>query len=120
MHKLIRELNEQAMTILYASPMQNLSIDSGQTEYLVIQRKLSEMKQSVLDDPPPSKESGSPGMTDLQKSISILEKAQKILKVQKEKGQLVIKPIYQSIIDYNIACCNQQLNKLKICDKLLG
>lgn len=33
---------------------------------------------------------------------------------------MVIKPIYQSIIDYNIACCNQQLNKLKVCDKLLG
>lgn len=33
---------------------------------------------------------------------------------------LLVKPIYQSIIDYNIACCNQQLNKLKVCDKLLG
>lgn len=29
MHKLIRELNEQAMTILYANPMQNISVDSG-------------------------------------------------------------------------------------------
>jgi len=44
MHKLIRELNEQAMTILYTSPVQNVTKESGQNEYLVIQRKLSEMK----------------------------------------------------------------------------
>lgn len=75
------------------------------------------MKQSVLDEPT---DQSSSGKSDLQKSIAILEKAQKILQVQKEKAQLVIKPIYQSIIDYNIACCNQQLNKLKVCDKLLG
>jgi hypothetical protein len=50
----------------------------------------------------------------------ILEKAQKILRVQREKGQLLVKPAYSSIIDYNIACCNQQVNNLKKCDKLLG
>jgi len=81
----------------------------------VIQRKLSEMKSTVLDEPVSANEP-----TDLQKSINILEKAQKILQVQREKQQLVIKPIYSSIIDYNIACCNQQLNNLKECDKLLG
>ena len=59
-------------------------------------------------------------MSDIQKSIIILEKAQKILKVQREKGQLLVKPIYSSIVDYNIACCNQQVNNLKECDKLLG
>ena len=31
-----------------------------------------------------------------------------------------MKPIYASIVDYNIACCNQQINNLKKCDKLLG
>ena len=81
----------------------------------MIQRKLSEMKSTVLDEPVSANEP-----TDLQKSINILEKAQKILQVQREKQQLVIKPIYSSIIDYNIACCNQQLNNLKECDKLLG
>ena len=81
----------------------------------MIQRKLSEMKSTVLDEPVSTNEP-----TDLQKSINILEKAQKILQVQREKQQLVIKPIYSSIIDYNIACCNQQLNNLKECDKLLG
>lgn len=73
------------------------------------------MKSTVLDEPVSPNEP-----TDLQKSINILEKAQKILQVQREKQQLVIKPIYSSIIDYNIACCNQQLNNLKECDKLLG
>jgi hypothetical protein len=63
------------MTILYANPMQNMSTDGGQSEYLVIQRKLSEMKQSVLDEPHQSKDSSQSGKNDLQKSISILEKA---------------------------------------------
>ena len=40
--------------------------------------------------------------------------------MQKEKGQLLVKPVYSSIIDYNIACCNQQINNLKKCDKQLG
>lgn len=120
MHKLIKELNEQAMAILYTNSQQNQSNESGgMCEYLVIQRKLSEMKQTVLDEPMPGQGEGS-SKTDLQKAIEILEKAQKILQVQKEKGQLLIKPIYCSIIDYNIACCNQQLNKLKVCDKLLS
>jgi len=63
------------MTILYAQPMQNISNeDSGQNEYLVIQRKLSEMKSSVLDEP--SKESSETyHKSDLHKSIQILEKA---------------------------------------------
>lgn len=32
----------------------------------------------------------------------------------------MVKPIYSSIVYYNIACCNQQINNLKKCDKLLG
>ena len=56
------------MTILYAQNQQNLS---GK-EYLVIQRKLSEMKQSAIEE-------SSDQKSDLLKSISILEKAQKIL-----------------------------------------
>lgn len=31
----------------------------------------------------------------------------------------MVKPIFSSIIDYNIACLNQQVNNLKKCDKLL-
>ena len=73
------------------------------------------MKASALQEP----EEGET-TSDIQKSILILEKAQKILKVQKEKGQLLVKPVYSSIIDYNIACCNQQINNLKKCDKQLG
>jgi hypothetical protein len=115
MHKLIRELNDQALGILYSQNQNYISSDSQVNEYIVIQRKLSEMKSTVLDEPVSANEP-----TDLQKSINILEKAQKILQVQREKQQLVIKPIYSSIIDYNIACCNQQLNNLKECDKLLG
>ena len=75
---------------------------SSPPEYLVIQRKLSEMKASALQEP-----DEPDSVSDIQKSIQILEKAQKILKVQREKGQLMVKPIYSSIIDYNIACCNQ-------------
>jgi|APSaa5957512535_1039671.scaffolds.fasta_scaffold264392_1 hypothetical protein len=60
------------------------------------------MKSTILDEPASQNET-----TDLMKSIGILEKAQKILNVQREKKQLVLKPIYSSIIDYNIACCNQ-------------
>ena len=73
------------------------------------------MKASALQVP----EEGET-TSDIQKSILILEKAQKIHKVQKEKGQLLVKPVYSSIIDYNIACCNQQINNLKKCDKQLG
>ena len=60
------------MTILYAQNQQNTT---GK-EYLVIQRKLSEMKQSALEE-------GGEQKSDLVKSIQILEKAQKILQVQK-------------------------------------
>jgi hypothetical protein len=60
------------------------------------------MKASALQEP-----DEPDSVSDIQKSIQILEKAQKILKVQREKGQLMVKPIYSSIIDYNIACCNQ-------------
>ena len=106
MHKLIKDLNEQAMTILYAQSQQNVCRDpqssSSPPEYLVIQRKLSEMKATALQEP----EEGE-SISDIQKSILILEKAQKILKVQREKGQLLVKPVYSSIVDYNIACCNQ-------------
>jgi len=49
MHKLIKELNEQALGYLYESQMQNISSESGQNEYLVIQRKLSEMKGNALE-----------------------------------------------------------------------
>ncbi len=48
------------------------------------------MKQTVLDEDP----NDSSQSSDLQKSITILEKAQKILSVQKEKGQLMVKPIF--------------------------
>jgi hypothetical protein len=52
MHKLIKDLNEQAMAILYAQNQQNVCKDalsnSSPPEYLVIQRKLSEMKASAL------------------------------------------------------------------------
>ena len=54
MHKLIKELNEQALAILYINSQQNISNESGgMSEYLVIQRKLSEMKQSVMEEPMP-------------------------------------------------------------------
>ena len=36
MYKLIRELNEQALTILYNNPMQNVVREGGSAEYLVI------------------------------------------------------------------------------------
>ena len=88
-------------------------------EYLVIQRKLSEMKQSALEQPVPNQD-GETEMSDIQRSIQILSRAQKILQVQRDKKQLMVKPIYASIIDYNIACCNQQILNLKKCDKLLG
>ena len=54
MHKLIKELNEQAMDMLYSSNQKNVSLDGGPgsaQEYLVIQRKLSEIKQSALNEP---------------------------------------------------------------------
>lgn len=74
MHKLIRELNDQALGILYSQNQNYISADSQVNEYIVIQRKLSEMKSTVLDEPVSANEP-----TDLQKSIKILEKAQKIL-----------------------------------------
>ena len=54
MHKLIKELNEQAMDMLYSSNQKNVSQDGGvggAQEYLVIQRKLSEIKQSAMIEP---------------------------------------------------------------------
>lgn len=54
MHKLIKELNEQAMDMLYSSNQKNVSQDGGvggAQEYLVIQRKLSEIKQSAMNEP---------------------------------------------------------------------
>jgi hypothetical protein len=50
LHKLIKDLNEQAMNTLYSHPMQNVSRETGgKDEYLVIQRRLSEMKPHVVD-----------------------------------------------------------------------
>lgn len=49
-----------------------------------------------------------------------MEKALKILTIQHQKQRILVKPIYISIITYNIACCHQQTNNLKKCDKLLA
>ena len=118
LHKLIKEFNDEALNILYATSQQNTTNDpSGPNEYLVISRKLSEMKPNVTE---PNVDSDNDEPTDIEKSIQILEQARYILTNQKEKGVLVIKPIYCSIIYYNLACCNQQLNNLKECDELLS
>lgn len=87
MHKLIKELNEQAMDMLYSSNQKNVSLEGGPgsaQEYLVIQRKLSEIKQSALQEP----DGRSKGLkedelecSDLQKSLRTLEKALKILTI---------------------------------------
>ena len=40
--------------------------------------------------------------------------------IQHQKQRILVKPIYISIVTYNIACCYQQTNNLKKCDKLLA
>ena len=99
MHKLIKELNEQAMDMLYSSNQKNVSQDGGvggAQEYLVIQRKLSEIKQSAMNEPEPrgrNPQDQEEDCSDLQKSLRTLEKALKILTIQHQKQRILVKPI---------------------------
>ena len=109
MHQLIKELNEQAMDMLYAQNQKNVSQEGGANgalEYLVIQRKLSEMKPQALQEKASDTEENENQQSDLQKSLQTLEQALQILTKQHQKQRILVKPIYISIITYNIACCH--------------
>ena len=82
LHSLIRNLNEQAMNSLYAQCQQNVSKDlgGGRLEYLVIQRRLSEMLNTALVKP----DGRGENFSDIEKAIITLERAENILKVQRD------------------------------------